>query len=99
MQDTLDKIYMEAKRDCAFLRELLTVKVGRNPMIDFCELATQKGFKICPGDFFDYGETYSCNQLKSTNGGGVNPYNYFDDPFEMFYVRLESLSIDKNDIL
>lgn len=35
------------------------------------------------------GKEYSCNQLKSTNGGGVTPYAYFDDPYEMFFVELE----------
>ncbi len=95
MEEILDKIYAEAKQNAPFLNKLIKAKRGTNAMHDFCILANEQGFDICPGDFFDFGETYSCNQLKSTNGGGVNPYDFFDDPFEMFYVRLELLIVDK----
>ena len=96
MQDILDKIYLEAKHNETFLNILLDAKKGTNAMVDFCNAATEYGYAISPADFFDFGESYSCNQLKSTNGGGVNPYVYFDDPFEMFYVQLESLIVDKS---
>ena len=95
MQDVLDKIYAEAKQNKAFLKSLLHAKQGTNAMWDFCVIVNKRGFEICPGDFLDFGETYSCNQLKSTNGGGVNPYAFYDDPFEMFYVQLEALTVDK----
>lgn len=95
MQDVLDRIYDEAKHNKNFLKRLLCAKQGKNAMFDFCSIVSEYGFVICPGDFLDFGETYSCNQLKSTNGGGVNPYTFYDDPFEMFYVQLESLDVDK----
>ncbi len=95
MQNFLDEIYENAKADKVFLTELLFTLQGENAMFDFCLCAQKHGIDVTVGDFLGAGESYSCNQLKSTNGGGVNPYAYFDDPFEMLCVQLESLLIDK----
>ena len=95
--DFLDLIYETAKGNRTFLTELLKAAHSNNALYDFCVSAQKYGIEVTPGDFFDAGETYSCNQLKSTNGGGVNPYMYFDDPFEMLCVQLKSLEIDNRD--
>ena len=61
----------------------------KDPLAAFCRCAQGEGYGLTIGDIVSDGEEYSCNQLKSTNGGGVTPYAYFDDPYEMFFVELE----------
>ena len=95
MIEPFDLIFEMAKKDTLFLEELLETTHGSNALLDFCACAQRRKINVTPGYFLSLGESYSCNQLKSTNGGGVNPYLYFDDPFEMLCVQLESLLIDK----
>lgn len=94
--DFLDLIYEKAKKNQTFLTELLNAAHSDNALYNFCISLQKYGIEVTPGDFLDAGETYSCNQLKSTNGGGVNPYMYFDDPFEMLCVQLKSIEIDNH---
>ena len=95
VDDYIGLIYDKAKSNPVFLEEIVKTTLGNNALYDFCAYAQKHGINVTPGYFLTVGETYSCNQLKSTNGGGVNPYMYFDDPFEMLCVQLESLLIDK----
>lgn len=89
--DVFEKILYKARNDKRVVEKLLEIFKGDNPMADFCKYSTECGYKITPGDIITDGEEFSCNQLKSTNGGGVIPYNFFDDPFEMFITTIKMI--------
>ena len=91
LNEIFEDIYNIAKQDKAVRERLIAVYRSNDAIENFCEYAAELGFVITPGDIITAGEEYSCNQLKSTNGGGVNPYDFFDDPFDMFMVSIESI--------
>ncbi len=89
MNKIFDKIYEKAKNDASFRKAVIDAYNSTEPLLNFCTVCIQNGFEISIGDILTIGEEYSCNQLKSTNGGGVNPYNFFDDPFEMLINQIQ----------
>lgn len=91
MNDIFDKIYQKARQDISFAQKLKRAYESSEPLLNFCTVCGEYGFEITPGEIITMGEEYSCNQLKSTNGGGVIPYDYFDDPYEMLMSSVMSL--------
>lgn len=91
MDDIFGKLYKLAKNDKAVLDALFETYNADDPLDEFCKYVKTLGFDITIGDIITMGEEYTCNQMKSTNGGGVNLYDYFDDPWEMFFASLEHL--------
>ncbi len=91
INDVFDGIYEKAKKDKSIKRDLMEIYQSNDALTGFCEYAKRLGYDIAPGDILTAGEEYSCNQLKSTNGGGVNPYDLFDDPLDNFMVSIESI--------
>lgn len=89
MNSAMEEMAKRARTDTAFRQKLLDTHSQKDPLAAFCRCAQGEGYGITIGDIVSDGEEYSCNQLKSTNGGGVTPYAYFDDPYEMFFVELE----------
>lgn len=89
MNDALLKMTERARQDDLFRSALLKTRESSEPMIAFCEFASEQGYPITVGELLTMGEEYSCNQLKSTNGGGVTPTPYFDDAYEMFFAGIE----------
>ena len=93
MQNVIfDVIFERAKADKAFKTELINAYKSSEPLMGFCDICTKNGIPVTAGDIITLGEEYSCNQLKSTNGGGVIPYDYYDDPFEMLMSSIMALS-------
>lgn len=86
--EKLDALLLLARSDAAVKEQLLAARESDEPMERFCETASAHGFPLTVGDLITAGEEYSCNQLKSTNGGGVNPYDYYDDLYDNFYIAL-----------
>lgn len=86
--EKLDALLTLARSDAAVKEALLAARADTEPMERFCEVSTSLGFALTVGELITAGEEYSCNQLKSTNGGGVNPYEYYDDLYDNFYVAL-----------
>ena len=95
MNDILQKLLDAAKKDESLRRELLDTRNAEDPMSEFCRVATEKGFPVTIGGLLTVGEELNCQQLKSTNGGGVTPYSYYDDAYEMFFTELELFCILK----
>lgn len=89
MLESLGKLMVLARRDPEVKKRLMLTRQTEEPMDTFCRIACELGCPITMGELIAAGEEYSCNQLKSTNGGGVNPYQMFDDPYEQFFVELE----------
>ena len=84
----LDSLLAEARRTPAIRAQLLQTREEDEPMLSFCNIASALGYPITPGELIAAGEEYSCNQLKSTNGGGVNPYDFYDDLYDNFFISL-----------
>ena len=89
MRESLDRLLIFARRDPEVKKRLLQTRETPEPVEEFCAAANALGCPISVGELLAMGEEYSCNQLKSTNGGGVNPYAMFDDAYEQFFVELE----------
>lgn len=84
----LDNMLNEARKDPAIKERLLQTREEAEPMLAFCNMASALGYSTTPGELIAAGEEYSCNQLKSTNGGGVNPYDFYDDLYDNFFISL-----------
>ncbi|MCI8496740.1 MAG: hypothetical protein HFE85_00640 [Clostridiales bacterium] len=89
MLESLRRLMALARSDSEVKKRLLLTRQSDEPMDSFCQVACELGCAVTVGELLAAGEEYSCNQLKSTNGGGVNPYQMFDDPYEQFFVELE----------
>ena len=89
MLESLNRLMVLARRDPEVKKRLLMTRQTEEPLDTFCKVACELGCPLSVGELIEAGEEYSCNQLKSTNGGGVNPYQMFDDPYEQFFVELE----------
>lgn len=92
MADTyrmLSSLLERAKNDVSLRKRILDTAKSDDALSDFCKIAQQEGFDITIGDILTIGGEYSDNQCKSTNGGNATPYDYFDDPYEMFLTSLE----------
>ena len=88
IENKLSEIALMAKNDISLAKRIVETQNKREPLIEFCKIANELDFDFSPGDIIALGQDYSCNQLKSTNGGGVNPYDFYDDPYEMLIVEL-----------
>lgn len=84
----LDELLSAARSDPAVKAQLLATREQKDPLTAFCSTASSLGYPMDPGELIATGEEYSCNQLKSTNGGGVTPYAYFDDLYDNFFTAL-----------
>lgn len=85
----LEQLLAAAHKDPALRQRLLETRKTSDPMASFCDLANSLGYPISIGGLLTLGEEYNGNQMKSTNGGGVNPYFLYDDPYETFFITLE----------
>lgn len=86
--EMLDQMLTLARKNPDVRSRLLDTRKAQEPMLAFCEEAARLGYSFTPGELIAAGEEYSCNQLKSTNGGGVNPYDYYDDLYDNFFTSL-----------
>ena len=88
MNEKLLRLSELALSDPAIKARFLETRREKDPMDAFCKLACDLGIPLTIGELVGMGEEMSCNQLKSTNGGGVTPYDYFDDAYEQFFMFL-----------
>ena len=91
MNEKLLELLEKAKQDQILKNMLLNTKKEKDPVLAFCELATQQGFPITVGELFAEGEEYCSNLLKSCNGGATYPREGWDDSYEMFFASLERI--------
>lgn len=92
MNDTyrmLSLLLQKAKANPDLRERILKTAKAADPLDEFCAIASSEGFPVTIGDIITIGGEYSDNQCKSTNGGAPAPYDYFDDPYEMFLTSLE----------
>ena len=88
MNEKLLRLSEMALSDPAIKTRFLQTRQADDPLDAFCALACALGIPLEIGELVAMGEEMSCNQMKSTNGGGVTPYDYFDDAYEQFFMAL-----------
>ena len=88
MNEKLMRLSDLALSDPVIKARFLETRNAEDPMDAFCVLSCQLGIPLTIGELIVMGEEMSCNQMKSTNGGGVNPYDFFDDAYEQFFMTL-----------
>ncbi|MBQ9942540.1 MAG: hypothetical protein IJP03_05990 [Christensenellaceae bacterium] len=89
MRDTLDRLLADALADENLRSTLLATRGGSTPMSEFCRVATELGYPLTVAGLFTMGTEDAGNLMKSTNGGCPNPFDEFEDPYEMFFAALE----------
>ena len=88
MNEKLFRLSELALSDPVIKVRFLETRSAADPLDAFCKLACELGTPLTIGELVGMGEEMSCNQMKSTNGGGVTPYDYFDDAYEQFFMSL-----------
>lgn len=89
MNDVLDRLLSFAKDNPQVKDRLLKTRESKEPMKEFCNIATELGFEISVGDLMEMGNEFIGNLLKSTNGGATYPFEEWEDVYENFMSSLE----------
>lgn len=88
INEALDKLLKMALADSKLKAKLLATENAKEPMEDFCNIATKYGCEIAIGDLLALNETLWNNLLKSTNGGATFPIDEWSDAYEQFISSL-----------
>ncbi|MCR5770721.1 MAG: Nif11-like leader peptide family natural product precursor [Butyrivibrio sp.] len=93
LSETLDRLFDKAKTDDDLRKKLIDTKNSKNPLSDFCDIATANGFVISVMDMINQGEEFYAEIKRSTNGGGENSPDLDDwnDEYSIFMMRLERI--------
>lgn len=91
LQEKLDALLEQARRDPGLRQRLLDTRREKDPVTAFCRLAGASGFSITPGELLAAGEEYCSNLHKSVNGGASYPMEGWDDCYELFFAALQLL--------
>lgn len=89
INDALDKLLKLALEDEELKSGLLATENAKEPMEEFCNIATENGCPIALGDLLALNETLWNNLLKSTNGGATFPIDEWSDTYEQFISSLK----------
>jgi hypothetical protein len=89
IEDTLEKLSSAAHRDDELRNKLIETENSKDPVFDFCDIATKAGYPIAPGELFALNQTMCDNLLKSTNGGATYPIDDWADTYEQFISSLK----------
>ena len=88
LQEKLDALLEQARKDPELRKRLLETRQDRDPMAAFCRAAGACGFPMTPGELLAAGEEYCSNLHKSVNGGASYPMEGWDDCYELFFAAL-----------
>ena len=91
INEKLDKLLVLANNDKTLKDELLATQSAKDPLAEFCRIATQKGFEMSVMDIVNHGEEFYAEIKRSTNGGGENSpdLDFQNDEYSIFISRLE----------
>lgn len=91
VQETMTCLLSEAKKDPAFLEELLATRNSAEPLSDFCDICIKRGYFVSVMDIVVAGEEDYDAMRRSINGGGGNHCMLpgESDPYEMLMTELE----------
>ncbi len=88
INEELDRLLKMALADSNLKTKLLSTENAKEPMEDFCNIASEYGCNISMGDLLALNETLWNNLLKSTNGGATFPIEEWSDAYEQFISSL-----------
>lgn len=88
INESLDKLLKMALKDKELKTKLLNTESSKEPMEEFCNIATEYGCPLEMGDLLALNETLWNNLLKSTNGGATFPIEEWSDAYEQFISSL-----------
>ncbi|WP_455539932.1 Nif11-like leader peptide family natural product precursor [Terrisporobacter sp.] len=89
MNEKLVEILKKARENPVIKEKFLETRNAKDPMDEFCKVATAIGYEMTVGELFAMGEEYSSNLLKSCNGGAVYPMDEWSDWYEDFFKTLK----------
>lgn len=89
IEDMLDSLLIKAHKDEELKNRLIATEESADPVFDFCDIATEAGYPIAPGELFALNQTFCDNLLKSTNGGATYPIDDWADAYEQFISALK----------
>ena len=70
---SLEQLMRKAKADSDLKARLIATENHKEPVEEFCNIATEVGCPIAMGELLALNETFCSNLLKSTNGGATYP--------------------------
>ncbi len=93
--EKLDKLFDKARGDLELKSRLLDTRNSKNPISDFCAIATEYGFEMSVMDMINQGEEFYAEIKRSTNGGGENSpdLDFQNDEYSILMARLEGKDI------
>ena len=89
INEELDRLLKMALADSDLKTRLLATENAKEPMEDFCNIASEYGCNISMGDLLALNETLWNNLLKSTNGGATYPIDEWSDAYEQFISSIK----------
>jgi len=91
VQESLDKLYLQAKEDDELRKKLLATQESKEPALDFCRISTEHGLPISAIDLVMAGEDTYAEMCRSTNGGGENHPRIkgADDLYSLFIQSID----------
>ena len=91
INEKLDKLLALANNDASLKEKLLATQRAKDPLAEFCSIATEQGFEMSVMDIVNHGEEFYAEIKRSTNGGGENSpdLDFQNDEYSIFISRLE----------
>ena len=86
---SLEQLMRKAKADSDLKARLIATENHKEPVEEFCNIATEVGCPIAMGELLALNETFCNNLLKSTNGGATYPIDDWADTYEQFISSLK----------
>ena len=86
---SLEQLMRKAKADSDLKARLIATENHKEPVEEFCNIATEVGCPIAMGELLALNETFCSNLLKSTSGGATYPIDDWADTYEQFICSLK----------
>ena len=89
--EKLDELLELAEKNEDLKTKLLATRGSKNPLSDFCLIATENGIELSVMDIVNQGEEFYAEIKRSTNGGGENSpdLDFQNDEYSIFMMRLK----------
>jgi len=91
--EKLEMLMEKVKKDSSLKEQLLNTMNSKNPVSDFCDIATKNGCPMSAMEIIEQGEHFYAEIKRSTNGGGENSpdLDFQNDEYSVFLMRLKNI--------